>query len=657
MADLLEPGLLVSLPGIVVVAVVAARLLGARRSLVSNVVSGVVGWLTGVGLSSLIAQGGPNPDAGFMRNVWVFSTVFTMSATVWAELLARPGTLARAQSGLTRPPRPLRALRRRLHRVARYAQITRIAVRYGLGPALGLSRPSGPAAQATTVGGRAPTAVRLRLALEECGGIFVKLGQVLSTRSDLLPASACDELARLQDEVPPEPPAVMRAVLAAEIGRSVEEVFADFDWTPMAAASIGQAYRARLRSGDQVVVKVQRPGVAEAMARDIDVLDELTRMVEERTAWGREYRVRDLAAEFAERLRGELDFRAEARNAQEIGGQLGPGSPIRVPRVYDEVSTARVLVMEWFDGVSVRRSDRLPDERRRELADELLYSMLQQVLGDGRFHADPHPGNVLVLGDDQLALIDFGAAGRLDPLQQTALRDLLVGVAQRDPAVLRDAVLQVAEPRRYVDEAALERALARFTARQLGPGATPSAQMLTELLQLCFTFGLTLPPELSTVFRALGTLEGTLRVLAPGYLAIDAAQRIAAEWAGERASVAALPELARDELVRLLPMLRRLPSHIDRLAAQAQRGQLHARISLFADERDELFLTRLANRIVLAFLGGVVGLLSVVLLGTAGGPPFTGNTSLYQFLGYFGLFCATVLILRVLVAVLRDRIN
>jgi ubiquinone biosynthesis protein len=653
-ADLFGPGLFVSLLGSLVVAMVAARLLGARRSVLSNVASGVIGWLAGFGISSVIAQSQPNPAAGFMRNVWLFSTVFAMSATVWVELLARPGTLARAQSGLARPPRPLRALRRRAHRVARYAQITRIAVRYGLEPVLGLSRSAAPAESGDRV---APTAVRLRRALEDCGGIFIKLGQVLSTRTDLLPASTCDELASLQDAVAPEPASIMQQVLEAELGRPVGEVFADFDWTPIAAASIGQAYRARLCGGEPVVVKLRRPGIAEAITRDIDVLDEFARMIEDRTSWGREYRVRELAAEFAERLRGELDFRAEARNAAEIGGAMAPDGPIRVPRVHQDLGTARLLVMEWFDGVNVRHNQRLPEARRRELADDLLRNMLQQILTDGRFHADPHPGNVLVLHDDKLGLIDFGAAGRLDPLQQAALRDVLVGVAQRDPAALCEAVLRVSEPRRDLDEQALERALARFTARQLGPGATPSAQMLTELLQLCFGFGLTLAPELSTVFRALGTLEGTLRVLAPGYLAIEAAQRIATEWARERAGPAALPELARDELLRLLPVLRRLPSHVDRLAAQAQRGQLHLRIGLFGDEPEQRFLTRLTNRLVLAFLGGMVGLLSVVLLGTPGGPPFTGDTTLFQFLGYFGLFCATVLILRVLVAVLRDRSN
>jgi len=391
------------------------------------------------------------------------------------------------------------------------------------------------------------------------------------------------------------------------------------------------------------------------VTRDIDVLDELARLVEDRTAWGREYRVRDLADEFGGLLRDELDFRIEARNAIDIGANLAADPLIRVPRVHEDLSTTRVLVMEWFDGLSVRHCDTLPAERRQELADALLRSMLQQVLTDGRFHADPHPGNVMVLADARLGLIDFGAAGRLDTLQQAALRDLLVGVARRDPAAIRDAVLQVAEPRRDVDDAALERALARFTSRRLGPGSAPSAAMLGELLQLCFTFGLTVPPELSTVFRSLGIIEGTLRVLSPGYLAIEAAQRIAGEWAAERLSPGGMAGLAREELIRVLPLLRRLPSHVDRLAGQAQRGQLRLGVSLFTQEQDQAFLTRLTNRIVLAVLGGSVALLSAILLGTPGGPPFSGTTSLFQFFGYFGLFCATVLILRVLVAVLHDR--
>jgi ubiquinone biosynthesis protein len=270
--------------------------------------------------------------------------------------------------------------------------------------------------------------------------------------------------------------------------------------------------------------------------------------------------------------------------------------------------------MEWLDGVSLRDGDRIDamGADRARLADALLRCALKQMLVDGRFHADPHPGNVLVPEGGRLGLIDFGATGRLDARQQASMREMLVAVQQRDAALLRQAVLEVATLRHRFDGEQLERALARFMARHLGAGAAPSAAMFNDLLGLFFTFGITLPPEFSTFFRALVTLEGTLTTLSPGYLVIEAAGQFAAEW---------------------------------------------ARVSLLADEHDARALTRLVNRAVLALLGGVVGVLSVMLLGTQGGPPFTGDTSLFQFFGYFGLFCATVLILRVLVAVLRDGVN
>jgi len=279
------------------------------------------------------------------------------------------------------------------------------------------------------------------------------------------------------------------------------------------------------------------------------------------------------------------------------------------------------------------------------------------LLVDGRFHADPHPGNVLVLEGGRLGLIDFGATGRLDALQQSSMREMLVAVQQRDAGLLRQAVLEVATLRRRFDDEQLERALARFMGRHLGAGAAPSAAMFNDLLQLFFAFGITLPPEFSTFFRALVTLEGTLTTLSPGYLVIEAAEQVAAEWARARLVPSSLEELARKELVSLAVLLRRTPRHVERIATLIERGDLAARMSLLADEHDVRTITRLWNRAVLALVGGAVGVLSVMLLGTQGGPPFTGDTSLFQFFGYFGLFCGTVLILRVIVAVLRDGLN
>lgn len=207
--------LITALPVMLLVALLAGRLLGVRRSWTTAVVSGVVGWLAGAALSLVLAR--QEGGAGFTRNLWLFSTFFAMSTTAWAELLAKPGALSRARTGLASVPRPLRTLRRASQRLGRYAQISRIAVRYGFGSSLGLAESEADEGAVGEVAKRAPPAVRLRAALEECGGMFVKLGQVLSTRSDLVPAHFIAELSKLQDRVAPEPREAMQPVVEAEL--------------------------------------------------------------------------------------------------------------------------------------------------------------------------------------------------------------------------------------------------------------------------------------------------------------------------------------------------------------------------------------------------------------------------------------------------------
>ena len=630
------------------------RVLGVRRSFAATVVSGAMGWIVGVVVALWIAADTHPASDGFSRNLFLFSLLGAMAASVWLEFLARPGIVMRAQSGLQSVPHPVRSLRRRGRRVQRYAEITRIAVRNGLGPSLGLGRKDDVEASASR-----PPVRRLRLALEECGGMFVKLGQVMSTRTDLISPQAATELGMLQDHVRPAARDGIAGVLEEELETPLPDVFPGFDWQPVAAASIGQVYRAQLPDGSPVVVKVQRPGIDESVRVDLSVLEELGRVVETRTTWGREYRVGDLVAEFSARLREELDYRIEARNAHAIAATMPSDARIRVPYVYDELSTSRVLVMEWLDGVSVREVDwgatRVAD--RVKLADSLLRTFLEQMLQEGVFHADPHPGNVMLLADGHLALIDFGAAGRLDPVQQSALRDLMAGVSRRDADAVVQAVLQVANLRRGVDVNDFERALARFMAQHLAPGSQPDAAMFNAMLRLMFEYGITMPAEWSTFFRALIVLEGTLTTIAPGYSVIDAAESIAAQWVRNLINPNAVQQAVRDEILRTVPMLRRLPRHIDRAFTSLERDGLRVRVTHFSDEHDERVISRLVNRVVLAVLAGAIGLVSVGLIAIDGGPAFSDRTSLFRVFGYFGLFCATVLAMRVIVAVLRDGLN
>ena len=630
------------------------RVLGVRRSFAATVMSGTAGWVIGAVVALWIASDTYPASDGFSRNLFLFSLLGAMAAAVWLEFLARPGIVMRAQTGLQSVPHPVRSLRRRGRRVQRYAEITRIAVRNGLGPSLGLGRRD----EVEAAGGR-PPARRLRLALEECGGMFVKLGQVMSTRTDLISPQTAAELGLLQDHVRPAPRDAIAELLEEELEAPVAEIFPGFDWQPLAAASIGQVYRARLPDGSPVVVKVQRPGIDESVRVDLSVLEELGHVVDTRTSWGHEYRVNDLVAEFSDRLREELDYRIEARNAHGIASTMPADARIRVPYVYDDLSTSRVLVMEWLDGASVREVDwgatRIAD--RVKLADSLLRTFLEQMLQEGVFHADPHPGNVMLLADGHLALIDFGAAGRLDPVQQAALRDLMAGVSRRDADAVVQAVLQVASLRRGVDVNDFERALARFMAQHLAPGSQPDAAMFNAMLRLMFDYGITMPAEWSTFFRALIVLEGTLTTIAPGYSVIDAAESIAAQWVRSLINPSSVQQAVRDEILRTVPMLRRLPRHIDRAFSSLERDGLRVRVTHFSDEHDERFVARLVNRLVLAFLAGAIGLVSVGLIAIDGGPAFSDRTSLFRVFGYFGLFCSTVLAIRVIVAVLRDGLN
>jgi ubiquinone biosynthesis protein len=631
------------------------RVLGIHRSFSTSSFTGVIGWIAGTLIALWVAGETDPPTDEWARNLFLFTLLGTMAAAVWIEFVSRPGMVARAQTGLSSVPHPFRSLRRRGRRVQRYAEISRIAVRNGLGPTLGLGRKD----DRDSTGGRPPVR-RLRMALEECGGMFVKLGQVLSTRTDLVSADAARELSLLQDHVRPAPAASVIALVEDELDRPLEEVFSSFDWDPIAAASIGQVYRATLPDGTRVIVKVQRPGIDESVEVDLSVLDELGRVIESRTTWGREYHVKDVVAEFSTRLREELDYRVEARNARLVATNLAAeGSRIRVPQVYEDLGTAKVLVMEWLDGISVKDVDwsTAGDADRVKLADTLLESFFQQTLQDGVYHADPHPGNVMLLADGRLGLIDFGATGRIDAFQQTALRDMMAGISRRDADMVTQAVLEVATLRRGVDVSDFEKALARFMAQFLAPGSKPDAAMFNAMMRLMFDFGITLPAEWTTFFRALMVLEGTLTTIAPGYSVIDAAEGIAAKWVKAMVNPGSVQQAVRDEIMRTVPILRRLPRHVDRAFAMLERDGIRVRVTHFADDHDEAVVSKLVNRLVLAFLAGAIGVFSVALIAIEGGPAFVGDTGLLRVFGYFGLFCATVLAMRVIVAVLRDGIN
>lgn len=496
-----------------------------------------------------------------------------------------------------------------------------------------------------------PAAVRLRAALEEAGGVYVKLGQIAATRIDLLPADVCAELSHLQSRSAPVAEDQVRTVLQEEYGCPVDEVFASFDWQPLAAASIGQTHTAVLRSGESVVVKVQRPGIRATIERDLAALNQLARLAERRTITGRDLRVSQLADEFGRSLRSELDFREEATATAAMHALVAEDAAVRIPAVYPDLCTRRVIVQERLVGVPLSELPAASDIDRDALAHDLLAVSIDQILNKGIFHADPHPGNIMVLDDGALGMIDFGATGRLDTIQQQAVIDMLIAFTERDASMLRDGVERVADVGSHVSRDRLERALARLMADHLGPGGTIDVRALADLIPLLGTFEITLPGDLVVLMRALITLDGTLGVLSPGFSVITAGRQLARDAAREQMD-GDPDEILKQALIAELPVLRRLPADVGRTLALASRGALQIRT--VASEDDARFTRTMWNRTLLVAVGTAISVVSVLLMSIGSGPRLGGDTRLVTILGAAGLFLGTVLLLRVAAAVVRD---
>jgi ubiquinone biosynthesis protein len=624
----------------VVTTTVALRLLGARRGWGKAALAGAIGWTAGVAVAVGLT-GGSWTGEGLWIHALMIGVPATMTVAVALDLLARPGSLATAgHAGLVVTPRPLRAWRTRAAVLRRFGELRRLARAEGIG----LVR-SVPGREKDNLVD--PAGVRLRRVLEQAGGVYVKLGQVAATRPDLVPPDIRGELAALQNRVGPEPAGRIRSVLAAELGCDLDDVFAEFDWEPLAAGSIAQIHTARLHDGDRVVVKVQRPDIASVMERDLAALALLARFAERRTLIGRSLGSGDLLAQFAASLRAELDFRREADVMEEMALVLGDDAGVRIPRVYRQFCSRRVLVQERLAGATVADLDRgaLPADRR-QLADALLRSALDQVLRAGVFHADPHPGNVFVLSDGSLGLIDFGAVGRLDALQQAAIGDIMLALVRRDIGLLRDGVERVTDVAATSPER-LERALARLVADHVRPSGEISAAVIQDLIATLGQFGIRVDGELVVLARALATLDGTLRVLCPDFSLVAEATTM---MVATTSPFAAAKHLIHDEVVAALPHLRRLPERVDRILTLTGRGDL--RVHTVVDEDAGRTLRTLANRALLVAVGAVFLVAALASLGRSSGDPPGLTPS--EAVAYAGLFAGTVLLVRVVAAVIRD---
>ncbi|MFK5646762.1 ABC1 kinase family protein [Ornithinimicrobium sp. LYQ121] len=661
---------------------VTRRLLGVPVGWIRTLVVAIVvtGGMSGflelaserLGLVTDSGQLGPSVDttvAGLVLLLLVaWGVALGVGALVLLEALFPTGTLPS-------PVAFLRDLPARRRRSRRYGQIVGIAVRHGLGGFL-------------RAGSRLPEdhdharlGRRLRLAFSDGGVTFVKLGQMLATRPDVIGPDLAAELGQLQADTPPEDWAEIEATLRAELGDEWREAFAEFEEKPLAAASVGQVHRAVLADGSPVVVKVQRAGAEAQVRADLDIVTRMARWLERTTAWGRALGVRSLAEGFATSLREELDYLVEAANAVAVAAATGKDASdddqvlVRVPTTYPALTTSRVLVMELVDGTPLSRADAaqgLDAPTRERLARALLASVLTQVLQTGVFHADLHAGNVLVerLGPGttgggagpaagvggagaRLALLDYGAVGRLDRTARDAVGRLLFAVDRGDSLGAVDALCDVIDAPAGLDDRALEREVGAVISRvQHGSGGATTS-VFGDLFVLVVRHGFTVPPQVAAAFRALGALEGTLQALDPELDLVTAARSSGQDYLGQRLGPQQMRAALEEQLVHVLPILQRLPRRVDGIAAAVQSGEAQVRVRWLADPSDRAFITGLVHHLVTTALASVLAVCGVLLLVADPGPALTPSIDLNPVLGGTLFLFAFVLASRALAAVFR----
>lgn len=494
----------------------------------------------------------------------------------------------------------------------RYRQIATALVRHGLNymvGVFGLERfvpfHRGMFSQGREDARQTP-AEHVRLALEDLGVTFVKLGQILSTRPDLLPPEYLQELARLQDAATPIPGEEAEAVVAEELGMPVGESFAVFERIPLAAASIGQAHAAKLLNGDEVVVKVRRPGVVPQVTEDIEIFRNLATVASRRWPPAEQYDLVGLADEFAETLRGELDYLREGRNAERFAANFAGDPDVHIPKVYWEQSTASVLTLERIRGIKVDDIAALDAAGidRKQLAHRIAAMLLKMILEDGFFHADPHPGNFFVEPNGCLGVVDFGMVGVLDEAGRERLAILLGALTSGDADRLVDAVIDVSTGRGQIDREGLRRDIQRLLARyyELPLGKIPLGRMLEEALAAVRRHRLQLPSGLALLFRALIVSEGLGLRLDPEFNLSPVLRPFAERLLMRRYSPMRWARRMGRAMLDADHLLSELPRRLHRALKMLDRGGFEFGVRQESLEPLADRLERLANRIVLGVI-------------------------------------------------------
>lgn len=472
-------------------------------------------------------------------------------------------------------------------------------------------------------------AERIRIFIEEMGTTFIKLGQIASTRGDLLPPDLIKELEKLQSHVAPFPAAEARKLIEESLEAPIDELFMIFDDTPVGSASIGQVHRAMLHTGEDVAVKVQRANIEKTVRTDLEILRHLAVLAESNLEWARNYQVTDMIEEFSDALINELDYTIEARNVERIGKTHKNDDKIKIPEIYWEYSTKNVMVMDFIKGIPVNHFDELDklNINRSALAETLARAIFQQIFEEGYFHGDPHPGNVSVLTDGTLVFLDFGMIGRLTSDLKNNFGSLLISLMRKDSDGVVKAIVKMGVVPSDVSMRDLNREaeIMRDKYYDVPLSKLNFSDAVNDLFGIANKYKIKLPQDFTILAKTLLTLESVVSQLDPDFSIMDVAEPFGKALLLERYNPKNLLNFQIDEIQQLGSELREVTENVHQFSKGLKNQNLPIEIDVKGRSQFSKHLDRVINRLSFSI---VLLAFSIVMVGLIVGSAILGEGSI-----------------------------
>lgn len=501
---------------------------------------------------------------------------------------------------------------------------------------------------------RLSAAERIRLALEELGPTFIKLGQLLSTRSFLIPADLVNELTKLQDEVKPLPFEKLQSYLEKEFEEPIETKFAEFQKEAIASASIAQAHRARTRDGHEVVIKIQRPDVARIIATDLAILADLAKLMDRYIPESKQFDPQGIVRELSQNAKRELDFINEGRNVEIFARNFADFSHVSVPKVFWEYTTEKVITTEFIDGIKISEIDRLETagcdlKFISKIGGQFI---LKQIFDDGFFHADPHPGNLFVKNGDTIVPVDFGMMGRLDADMMEEISDLLIGTMQKDADLIIRVLINLGSLEEDRDLRTLRSDIAYFIDRYYGVPLSKinMKTILTDVFEVMSKHEMRTPSNLLLLMKTIGTYEDLARKLNPEFEIFSLARPYVRKLMLRRLNLNKMVYEGVKSLRDFYDLLKVGPRELELLLRKIKRGRFAIELQDRGMQNLMLEIDRSSNRIAFSLIIAALIVGSSLILSLKAGPFFLG----YPLFGLIGYLFAAILGIWLVIAILRS---